>query len=108
MRSRRRSMVRMSLSAGTFSRCTGSAVSRAAHRMGRAAFLAPEMAISPCRGCPPVIWSLSIRIRFVFVRGQGAHGQCVDFLFHAVSQGGVDTLMAGDTALAFEFGADDE
>lgn len=45
---------------GTFTRCTGCAVSKVAHICGKAAFLAPEIKTSPCRLCPPRMRSLSI------------------------------------------------
>ncbi len=48
------------LKRGTFTRCTGCAVSKVAHICGKAAFLAPEIKTSPCRLCPPRMRSLSI------------------------------------------------
>jgi type II secretory pathway component PulF len=54
------SIVRTSCRRGTLYRCRSPAVSRPAHRMGSAAFLAPEIAMSPCRRLPPTIWSLSM------------------------------------------------
>src|SRR5690606_3248569 len=93
---------------GTLSSTTVSAVSRLAHRMGRAAFLAPETEISPFRRWPPEMRNLSIRIGLVFVGSQGAHGQGVDLGLHAVAQGLVDQLVAGDQALARNGGADDQ
>src|SRR5690606_6919560 len=81
---------------------------RLAHRMGSAAFLAPDTVISPLRRLPPTIWSLSIRVRLVFGRRQGAHGQCVDLGLHALAQRAVHQLVAGDKALALEGGADDQ
>ena len=54
---------------GTCVNCTGSAVSNAAHSSGRAAFLAPEMATSPCKGRPPrmrslsMLWSVQVQVR---------------------------------------------
>ncbi|CFN70142.1 Uncharacterised protein [Bordetella pertussis] len=60
MRPSRRSVVEVSFSCGTLPSTSGSAVSRLAHRMGRAAFLAPETVTSPRRGEPPVMRSLSI------------------------------------------------
>ena len=53
-------MVTTSCSCGTFSTTSSSAVSRDAHRIGRAAFLAPEILISPSSGTPPRIFSLSM------------------------------------------------
>src|SRR5690606_9086928 len=94
--------------AGTFSRVMSSLLSSEAHKMGKAAFLAPEMAISPSRRFPPVIDSLSIRIRSVFVGGKGAHRQRMNFCLHALAQRGIDQLVASDASLAFEGGADDK
>src|SRR5690606_11559376 len=100
------SVVPMSRSAGTLSSSSGSALSSAAHRIGSAAFLAPEIATSPFRGRPPWISSLSIVLQgFVFGRRQRAHRQCVDLGAHAVAQRLVDRLMACQRALALEDGA---
>src|SRR5690606_10381330 len=101
-------VVSMSRRRGTLSRYTVSAVSRLAHRMGRAAFLAPETVISPFRRCPPVMRNLSIRIGLVFVGGKRAHGQGVDFGFHPVAQGFVNQLVTRNQAFAFKGGADDQ
>ena len=60
MWSSRRRMVATSCKRGTFTRCTGCAVSKVAHICGKAAFLAPEIKTSPCRLCPPRMRSLSI------------------------------------------------
>ncbi len=42
-----------------------------------------------------------------FGRGQGLHRERVDFLAHALAQGGVHPLMAAHTRQAFELGRDD-
>src|SRR3546814_3025823 len=97
----------MSFKTGTLASDSVSAVSRLAQRMGKAAFFAPDTVISPFRRRPPVIRSLSIRLRLVLGGGQRTHGQCVDFGFHAFAQCGVDPLVAGNQAQALEFGADD-
>src|SRR5690554_2706328 len=52
-------MVVMSFRCGRLPIVTGSSASSVAARMGRAAFLAPEMRISPSRGLRPPIRSLS-------------------------------------------------
>src|SRR5690606_25059573 len=102
-------VVPMSRRAGTLSSSRGSAVSSDAQRIGRAAFLAPEMTTSPCSGRPPWISSLSIVLGgFVFGRRQGAHRQGMDFRAHAFAQRLVDSLVAGQRALALEDGADDQ
>src|SRR6478736_2643950 len=54
-------VVSMSRTCGTFSRMTGSSVSRAAAMAGSAAFLAPLTRIVPSSGLPPRITNLSIR-----------------------------------------------
>ena len=53
-------MVVTSCRRGTFESSTGSAVSSAAQSSGKAAFLAPEMAISPASRRPPRMRSLSM------------------------------------------------
>ena len=55
-----RMVVAMSRRFGTLDSASVSPVSRLAHRMGRAAFLAPAACTSPTRGVPPVIFSLSM------------------------------------------------
>src|SRR3546814_3720447 len=94
MRPSSRSVVPMSFRSGTFCSVMESAVSRLAHRIGSAAFLAPDTVISPFRRLPPMIWSLSIRVRLVFGGRQGAHGQGVDFGFHAFAQRAIYQLVA--------------
>ncbi|MCY1183126.1 hypothetical protein D9M73_237210 [compost metagenome] len=53
-------MVVMSCRCGRLPTVTGVSASRVAARIGRAAFFAPEMRISPSRGEPPVMISLSM------------------------------------------------
>src|SRR5690606_38606098 len=101
-------MVLMSFNSGTLSSAMVSAVRRLAQRIGRAAFLAPDTEISPCRRRPPVMRSLSIRVCLVLFRGQGAHRERVDFLFHPITDGRVHQLMAGDQAFAFKGLAHDQ
>src|SRR5690606_17437482 len=81
-------------------------VSSAAHRIGNAAFLAPDTVISPFRRRPPMILSLSMLA--VLVRCQGLHGKRVNFFFHPVAQRRVNHLMPGNQAFAFERGADNQ
>ena len=57
---RRFAMVAMSARPGTFSRLRVSAVNRLAAISGKAAFLAPLIAITPSSGTPPVMWIRSI------------------------------------------------
>src|SRR5690606_9927835 len=85
MRPNSSSMVVMSCRCGRLHTVTGVSASRVAARIGRAAFFAPEMRISPSRRIPPVIISLSIAISLP--AGSGAlgpgglaeefHGHCV-------------------------------
>src|SRR5574343_172241 len=101
----RRSMVEISLRCGTLVKCTGSAVSREAHRMGRAAFLAPDMATSPERALPPSINNLST-LGAPFFRGQGFEGKGVQFPSRQFFlQGLIHALLALHTILADEFAA---
>src|SRR5450830_33325 len=101
------SMVETSCRFGTFVSSRSPEVKRPAHRMGRAAFFAPEMAMSPFRRLPPLMRSLSICLSLEFFRCQGFHRQRVDFLAHAVAQCRVDDLVAGDQPLAGKRGRDD-
>src|SRR6266566_5513915 len=56
MLSRTCAITRVSVTRGTFFRCTGSSVRRAAAISGRAAFLEPLTHRSPASGAPPVIF----------------------------------------------------
>src|SRR5450830_894225 len=94
------SMVATSCKCGTLLRFRSPAVSRPAHRIGRAAFFAPEMAMSPFRRLPPLIRSLSMCLSLEFFRCQGFHRQRVDFFAHAVAQRRVDDLVALNQTLA--------
>src|SRR5687768_11396496 len=91
-------MVAMSMRRGTLLSASGFAVSSAAHMIGRAAFFAPDTAISPSSGRPPLMRSLSIG--FPLLRGEGAHRQRVDLLAHALAQRGVYQLVALHAAAA--------
>src|SRR3954452_5428852 len=107
------SMVLTSCSCGTFSSVTGSAVRRAAHSSGSAAFLAPEMRTSPWRRRPPRISNLSIEAGSVGLGrplgwGQRAHRDRGDLdRVHPRIDGGIDQLVALDGARALESGGDD-
>src|SRR5579883_229760 len=87
---------------GTLPTTTGPSASSAPARMGRVAFLAPEMRTSPSRGTPPWICSLSMSLPPGFGRCQSLDGQGVDLSSHALAEGLIDELMAGDAALAGE------
>src|SRR5678815_3000595 len=100
-------MVRTSIRRGTFASLSVRSVSSAAHRIGRAAFFAPETRISPSRVRPPVIFSLSTGL-LPFLGGQGLHGKRMDLLAHAVAQRGVHQLVTLHAALAGERRRDDD
>src|SRR5688572_17199565 len=91
---------------GTLPMVTGPSASSVPARMGKVAFLAPEMRISPESGMPPVICSLSTRTSH-FVGGIGFKRQGVDFPAHARAQRGVDELVSGNATFAGEFRGDD-
>src|SRR3546814_19192003 len=100
MRPSSRSVVPMSFRSGTFCSVMESAVSRLAHRIGSAAFLAPDTVISPFRGLPPMIWILSIRLRLVFGGRQGVPGTGVDFVFPEFAHSNIFKLLERYTTLA--------
>src|SRR5687767_3095818 len=72
--------------------------------IGSAAFLAPETVSSPSSARPPVILSLSTGLPFL--GREGAHGERVDLLAHALAERGVDELVALHAALAGKRGRD--
>src|SRR5579885_3311749 len=92
---------------GTLPTTTGPSASSAPARIGRVAFLAPEMRTSPWRGTPPWICSLSISLPSGFGRRQGLDRQRMDLAPHPLSQGLIHELMARDAALAGELLGDD-
>src|ERR1700722_2064531 len=77
---------------------TGPSASRHPARIGRVAFFAPEMRISPSSGIPPWIWSLSTsgtaRVARVLVRRIHLQRERVDLVAHQGSEGLVNQLMA--------------
>src|SRR5687767_13185262 len=85
--------------------CSGSLVSSAAHRIGSAAFFAPETSTSPSSGTPPSMISLSKRVpsRGPLFRRERLHRERVYLLAHAIAQRAVDELVLphlGETAKA--------
>src|ERR1700682_4205380 len=105
-------MVRTSFSCGRLSSVSGSGVSSAAHRIGSAAFFAPEMTAPPLSATPPSIASLSTLVlrgseRGPLRRRQRLHRQRVDFLTHPVPERAVHELMLLDLGQAREGGAYD-
>src|SRR5512138_3709639 len=99
-------IVATSISAGTLPRRSGRDVSSDAHMIGSAAFLAPEIRISPSSGTRPRMRSLSTGAPLL--RRQGAHGKRVDFLAHALAERRVDELMALHAAAPVELRRDDQ
>ena len=67
-------VVVMSCKWGMFPTLTGPSASRVAARIGSAAFLAPEMRISPSRGVPPVMMSLSMQDAPAVLAGRRGQG----------------------------------
>src|SRR3990172_1261594 len=116
---RRPMVVVISCRCGTLLIVTVSSVNNVAARIGKAAFLAPEMLISPCMGKPPWIISLStgrstlgnqhpqFPLSLPFTRGQGLHGKGMDLLTHAVAKRAVYQLMTPDSAFACKQFTDD-
>src|SRR6516164_8792252 len=93
---------------GTFATTTGSSASSAPARIGRVAFLAPEMRTSPSRATPPWICSLS--------KGSGPSGlfgregldrQRVDLASHQLAERAVDELVTGESAQVRKLARDD-
>src|SRR5437762_9505462 len=99
-------MVRTSISCGTFDSRKGSAVRRAAHMIGNAAFFAPDTRSSPSRLRPPRMRSLSTGAPLL--RRQRAHGECVDLLAHALTERAVNQLVPLHAVAAGELRRDDE
>src|SRR5574337_434962 len=105
----------MSRRAGTLVRVKGSVARSAAQRIGRAAFFAPDMAVSPERRTPPSISSLSIAasLQTQFLadihplrRGKGLQLQGVDLVAHQAAEGGIHRLVLAHPQLALEGGTD--
>src|SRR5688500_20331790 len=95
-------MVAMSMRRGTLLSASGFAVSSAAHMIGRAAFFAPDTAISPSSGRPPLMRSLSTGAPLL--GGERAHRQRVDLLAHALAERRVHQLVALHAAAPGELG----
>src|SRR5271168_5260046 len=86
---------------------TGPSASKHPARIGRVAFFAPEMRISPSSGIPPWICSLSTRgsagVARVLVRRIHLQGERMDLVAHQGSEGLVHELMALHGAQSCEF-----
>src|ERR1700722_2342436 len=95
-------MVVTSCRCGTFDTVTGPSASRHPARMGRVAFFAPEMRISPSSGIPPWICSLSTSrtarltraLALVLDRRIHLQGERMDVIAHQGSEGLVHELVA--------------
>src|ERR1700734_1179001 len=109
MRPRSSIMVVTSCRCGTFETVTGPSANRQPARIGRVAFFAPEMRISPSSGIPPWICSLStsgtVRLTraLVLIRRIHLQGERVDFIAHQGSEGLVYELMPLHGAQTREF-----
>src|SRR5271154_1948343 len=97
MRPRSSIMVVTSCGGGTFETVTGPSANRHPARIGRVAFFAPEMRISPSSGIPPWICSLSTtgiaRLSRVLIRRIHLQGERVDLIAHEGPEGLVHELM---------------
>src|SRR5947208_15134604 len=70
--------------------------------MGRVAFFAPEMRISPSSGIPPWICSLSTGLARIFLGREHLQCESVDLVAHRRTEGGVHQLVALQRALPGE------
>src|SRR3984957_14991885 len=97
-------MVVTSCRCGTFDTVTGPSASRHPARMGKVAFLAPEMRISPSSAIPPWICSLSTSrhpaLTGKLFRSEHLQRQRVDLVAHRGAERAVHQLMAQHAALA--------
>src|SRR5215467_8182811 len=109
IRPRSSTVVVTSFRCGTLPTTTGSSASSAPARIGRVAFLAPEMRTSPSRAAPPWICSLSILLLAGrrLVRCQGLDRQRMNLTPHALAERAIDELMAGDAAQVGKLARDD-
>src|SRR6056297_30313 len=106
-----------SLRWGTLATVTRSEASSVAARIGKVAFLAPEIRISPSSAAPPVIFSLSIveagppgasALAAPFVRRERADREGVDLATHAFAEAAIDHLVAPERPLTLELRAHDD
>src|SRR5271156_277617 len=100
-------MVVTSCKCGTFDTVTGPSASRHPANMGRVAFLAPEILISPSSDMPPWICSLSTPLACEFFRRKHLQRQRMDLVAHRLPQGAIDHLVTLHGALAGESRRDD-
>src|SRR5882672_1910028 len=95
---------------GTLAMVTGPSASSAPASIGSVAFFAPEIRISPSRGLPPWISSLSIAIasgaRGPFLGREHLQCERVDLAAHAPAERAVDKPVAFERALACELACD--
>lgn len=95
---------------GTLHTVTVSEVSKVPARIGKLAFFAPDIEISPSSRVPPrmsnlsnAVSDLTRRLQFApFPRRVCANRQCVDFIAHQRSQAFIYQLMALHRTLAVE------
>src|ERR1700678_662400 len=86
-------MVVTSCRCGTFDTVTGPSASKHPANMGRVAFLAPEIRISPSSGMPPWICNLSTPLACEFFRRKHLQSQRMDLVAHRLPQGAINLLM---------------
>ncbi len=79
---------------GTLDTVTGPSANRHPARIGKVAFFAPEMRISPSSGIPPVICSLSTGVAREFLRRIHLQGERVDLVAHRGAERRIDQLVA--------------
>src|ERR1700690_2910338 len=94
MRPKSSIMVVTSCRCGTFDTVTGPSANRQPARIGRVAFLAPEMRISPSSAIPPLICNLSTSLPCVFVRSKHLKCERVNFVAHGRAQRRIHHLVA--------------
>src|SRR6516165_11175657 len=107
MRPRSSTVVVTSFRCGTLATTTGSCASSAPARIGRVAFLAPEMRTSPSRATPPWICSLSTSALPGLFGGEGLDRQGVNLPPHTLPERAVHELVASEAAQLCELARDD-
>src|ERR1700689_4908174 len=101
-------MVVTSCRCGTFDTVTGPSARMHPAKMGKVAFLAPEMRISPSSGMPPWICNLSTSrnpaLAGKFFGCENLQRQGMNLVAHRFPQGAIDQLVTFHGAAALERG----